>query len=53
MFEKINYEQFGRIVEKTLEQIADYALLRLLAVDQRAVDERAPLLLVLDLSLLL
>src|SRR5262249_25914547 len=53
VFEKINYEQFGRIVEKTFEQIADHALLRLLAINQGAVDECAPLLLVLDISLLL
>src|SRR5215510_3513334 len=53
VFEKIYYEHFRRIVEKTFEQIADHALLRLLPIDQRAVDEGAPFLLMLDIALLL
>src|SRR5262245_46113511 len=53
VFEKLYYEQFGRIAEKTFGQIADYTLLRLLAVNQRAVDKSAPLLLMSDIPLLL
>src|SRR5262245_20917686 len=53
VFQKIYYEQFRRIVEKTFEQISDNALLRLLPVDQRTVNECAPLLPVLDIALLL
>src|SRR5262245_14677005 len=53
VFQKIYYEQFGRIVEKTFEQIADDALLRLLAVNQRTINKSAPLLLVRDITFLL
>src|SRR5215468_1043481 len=53
VFEKIYYEQFRRIVEKTFEQIANHALLRLLAINQWTIDKSATLLLVLDIALLL
>ena len=51
VFEDVQYEKAGRVVEQPREQMAERPTPRLLPVDDRAVDERPAGLVMLEVAL--